>query len=185
MGDKPFDDESRKKTIVLLTIGLVTLASALVVIFSDTVRYGCWMMVQTAIYGISSAADRQKAEQIRDEVVRVHKFAQPSISQPSGPPVFYSAGSRGLLEHPADFSIYNVTRNAEQDRILQTVRERAEQMKLPIRITFFEKENWIQSSGSAHAYRGPEHVLKVFSIDKDGHVTLLRENLLEQPVSSG
>lgn len=171
----------RKKTVILPTIGVVILASALLVIFSDTVRYGCWMTIQATIYGISSAADRQRAKQIRDEIVRVHKFAQLSISQPSGPPVFYSAGSRGLLQHAADFSIYNVTEHAEQDRILQAVRTQVRQMKLPARITFFEKENWIRSSSSAHAYRGPEHALKLFSIDKEGRVTFLREDFVKQP----
>ncbi len=67
-----------------------------------------------------------------------------------------------------NMTVYGVTNPADQDRILQTLAEYSEQAHtLPIRLSFYEKENWTDhpgKNGGGWGERGPEKLIRVATL---------------------
>ena len=94
-----------------------------------------------------------------------------SISVPSRPAVFFQTSMVGIfLERYDIIHIYGVMERMAQDRVLQSLAQyKREHHTKPIRVEFFEKENWTpiaydkQGKGIG-GERGPEKPLRVATI---------------------
>lgn len=160
---------SRKQVIRLAVLGLFISLAALILVASTSARYACKAATSMLIYGIPGTGDERNAEIIRHTIITAHDFREPSVSQPSVPPVFYTPGSHLFLSSPAVFDIYGLKTEAEQ---LQVVRAVAKvvgtQIRRPVRLEFYEKEQWIEIPSTHSGHRAPEHVLRVFAINRYG-----------------
>ena len=139
--------------LVLLAISGIAFAA------SDAIRFVVCSITGAVVYGVPTERDRTQAIMIRDEVVRVHHFAQASRSQAGQPPVFCTAGSRMLFSLPAIISVYDVRDRVEQDRIAGAVSQFiAAKNTKPCKICFYDHENWIVDGTSGT--RGSETQLR-------------------------
>ena len=172
----------RRKTKIGWVIAfLVLLSCGLALGLSETLRYGSAMLANSVIYGFSGASDRANADTIRNAILETHKFKTPSVSEPSLAPVFCAPGSHLFLTIPVTCSIYSVTTDVEQERIIDAVKNLiVARIRRPAKIIFFEKENWIEFHAANYAHRGPEHVLKVFRIGPDGLTTVLGKDYVRK-----
>jgi hypothetical protein len=139
--------------LALLIAGVVAFAA------SDTVRFVVVGLAGILLYGNHTEQDVKQAEAISNAILSVHHFAHNSISQPSRPPVSWTAASRGLLTQPAMFQVYDVRDKAEQDNVISAIRALlVEPHSKPVEVQFLDHENWIVQGNSGE--RGPETQLR-------------------------
>jgi hypothetical protein len=151
------------KSYMWLALGLVMICVLL--IWHHTVSYMFLGGVRAIFFGGPTQEDRREAQQVYDYILAHHSFSQLSRSKPGSPPVFFEAGSRQVLTYPMQFSIYDISDEKEQLRIVEGLRvlKTSNAMK-PIRLRFYERENWIET-GKNSAERGPENLLRTVVIN--------------------
>ncbi len=98
-------------------------------------------------------------------VINLH-VAPPSVSQPGRPAVFGGAGAYGIFhDRQCVVGMYGVTERPKQEAVLAALRDYHRlQPGRPIRVRFYEKENWRvtqYSNGVEGGDRGPEKLIRV------------------------
>jgi hypothetical protein len=97
---------------------------------------------------------------------------QSQSSLPEVDPAAYCMAARvgALLEPYAYLEVYGVTSRAAENRILSKISAyRDANHRQPVRVEFYEKENWIMwkndKTGASGGMRGPERLIRVATLD--------------------
>jgi hypothetical protein len=105
------------------------------------------------------------------KAVEAEHFIPTSVSKPSSPAFFCDLAVRyPFLQRFDDLKIYGVTDHDRQDAVIETLkRYRHQAHTKPLRVQFYEKENWQTWSNPATGVhggrRGPEIPLRVVSLN--------------------
>lgn len=131
----------------------------------------------TAAYGVfyagmrfmQSGSDRTGQCEGLNQVVALSELVPKFVLDPSRPAVGCGTWRFGMFFSPYNnITTYGITSRVDQDRILKTLSDyRASTPVLPIRVSFYEKENWsVQKfpSGASLQTRGPEKLLRVATV---------------------
>jgi hypothetical protein len=143
-----------------------------VVLLSST----CITCVYAAVFLTVEMTDKGAPETHVDceglcQTVTTSVNVPPSISVPSRSAVFCQTAMFGIFLQRYDvILVYGVTERPKQDRAVQSLLEYREKVQTkPIRVEFFEKENWIplaydKEGKGIGGQRGPERLIRVATI---------------------
>jgi len=139
---------------------IIAILTVVVFLWWDNIVYGVAGGSYLLLHGFSLEKDRIEAKQVYETIISSHHFDHSSPFDRSQPPVYYEGGSHFLLTAPIDVTMYFVTSKADQDAIIEALRDLQRQQRTkPIRLRFYAEENW--SSGGR---RGPEELLREVTV---------------------
>jgi hypothetical protein len=175
------DALQRKRTRVGWFVALGVIATAVLTFaFSDAVRFVVLSIAGIFLFGNPSESDRAAAQRLADAIISVHHFTENSSSQPGRAPVFWTPSSKALLTQPATFQIYDIRDHAEQDQVIQAVKEAIASSHVPaVELQFLDQEHWISTRTSGE--RGPETLLRRVRITNSKSRDDTRQELITYP----
>jgi hypothetical protein len=129
-------------------VTLMLLAGVAALALSEEIRYVAGMTLVACTYGITSGQDMDNASALEKAVTSktttIHSFTRNSMTRPNSPPIGVTPGSRAILTLPPVITIYTITDQGEQDKVIAAVQAVMRDQKLKrVDLRFMDHENWI------------------------------------------